>query len=174
MSDRERDAKEVYRAHPTPDEIDEVLEQRGIATLGTMNEDGSIHLAYVIFLHADGKLYFETSSVTRKARNVRDRNRATLLVEGRASTGRSLMVAAEGTARVISGREADEMNHRIRAKYVKPESLDGIDRAYGRFDDLAIEITPSRWRSWTNSLLRAEAQKEISGSYGDVWLPDDE
>jgi len=174
MGDRERDAIEVYRAHPTPDEIDEVLEQRGIATLGTMNGDGSIHLTYVIFLHADGKLYFETSSVTRKARNVRDRNRATLLVEGRASTGRSLMVAAEGTARVISGREADEMNHRIRAKYVKPESLDGIDRAYGRFDDVAIEITPSRWRSWTNSLLRAEAQKEISGSYGDVWLPDDE
>ena len=174
MSATQPDARKVYRAHPNPGEIDEVLGQRGIATLGTLNEDGSIHLAYVIFLHEEGRLYIETSSVTRKARNARDRNRATLLVEGRASTGRSLMVAAEGTARVIGGREAEEINHRIRAKYVRPESLEGIDRAYGRFDDVAIEITPSRWRSWTNSLLRAEAQKEISGSYGDVWLADDE
>lgn len=174
MSGSELDAKAVYRTHPTADEIAEVLEQRGIATLGTLNEDGSVHLAYVIFLHEGGRLYFETSSVTRKARNVRDRARATLLTEGRASTGRSLMVAAEGMARVISGPEAGEINHRIRAKYVKPDALEGIDRAYGRFDDVAIEITPSRWRSWANSLLRAEAQKEISGSYGDVWLPDDE
>jgi len=167
------DAREVYRTHPTPDEIAEVLAQRGIATLGTLNEDGSVHLAYVIFLHEGGRLYLETSSVTRKARNARDRGRATLLTEGRASTGRSLMVAAEGAARVISGAEAQEIGHRVRAKYVTPEALDGIDRAYGRFEDVAIEIIPDRWRSWTNSLLRAEAEKEISGSYGDVWIPDD-
>jgi PPOX class probable F420-dependent enzyme len=173
MGRTEPDAREVYRAHPTADETAEVLEQRGIATLGTLNEDGSVHLTYVIFLHEDGKLYFETSSVTRKARNARDRGRATLLTEGRASTGRSLMVAAEGVARLISGPEAEAINHRIRAKYVTADALDGIDRAYGRFDELAIEITPERWRSWTNSLLRAEAEKEIAGSYGDVWLPDE-
>jgi len=164
------DAKDVYRTHPTPGEVAEVLEQRGIATLGTLNEDGSIHLAYIMFLHEGGRLYLETSSVTRKARNAKDRGQASLLVEGWASTGRSLMVAAEGAARIISGAEAVAINHRIRAKYVKPEALDGIDRAYGRFDDIAIEITPARWRSWTNTLLRAEAEKEISGSYGDVWL----
>jgi PPOX class probable F420-dependent enzyme len=173
MSDAEPDAREVYRIHPTSDEIAEVLDQRGIATLGTINEDGSVHLTYVIFLHEGGRLYFETSSVTRKARNVGDRGRATLLTEGRASTGRSLMVAAEGAARVITGPEAEAINHRIRAKYVKPEALDGIDRAYGRYDDVAIEITPARWRSWTNTLLRAAAEQEIEGSYGDVWLPDE-
>lgn len=168
------DAKDVYTTHPTDDEIAEVLAQRPIATLGTLNEDGSVHLAYVMFLHEAGRLYLETSSVTRKARNVRDRGRASLLIEGWASTGRSLMVSAEGEARVIAGTGAQEINHRIRAKYVKADALEGIDRAYGRFDDVAIEITPTRWRSWTNTLLRAEAEKEISGSYGDVWLPDDE
>jgi nitroimidazol reductase NimA-like FMN-containing flavoprotein (pyridoxamine 5'-phosphate oxidase superfamily) len=167
------DAKDVYRVHPSPEEIAEVLEQRGIATLGTLNEDGSVHLAYVMFLHEDGRLYFETASVTRKARNVQQRGRASLLTEGWASTGRSLMIAAEGEARVIRGAEAAEVNHRIRSKYVKAEALDGIDRAYGRFDDIAIEITPARWRSWTNTLLRAEAEKEISGSYGDAWLDDE-
>ncbi|HEX9634464.1 MAG TPA: pyridoxamine 5'-phosphate oxidase family protein [Candidatus Limnocylindria bacterium] len=167
------DAKDVYRTHPTADEIADVLQHREIATLGTLNGDGSVHLTYVIFLHEDGRLYLETSSVTRKARNALRRGHASLLVQGRASSGRTLMVSAEGQARVIDGEQAHEINHRIRAKYVKPEELAGIDRAYGRFDDVAIEITPTRWRSWTNEVLREETQKEIAGDYGDVWLSDD-
>jgi len=97
------DPKQVYRARPTPDEIAEVLAKRLVATVGTLNEDGSIHLAYVIFLHHDGRMYFETSSVTRKARNAERRGWASMIVQGRASTGRSLMVAGEGTARVLRG-----------------------------------------------------------------------
>jgi hypothetical protein len=40
------DATTVYRAHPTQAEIDDVLALRGSAAVGTLNEDGSIHLAY--------------------------------------------------------------------------------------------------------------------------------
>jgi nitroimidazol reductase NimA-like FMN-containing flavoprotein (pyridoxamine 5'-phosphate oxidase superfamily) len=168
------DARDVYRSHPTDAEIADVLELREVATLGTVNEDGSVHLAYAIFLHEDGRLYLETSSVTRKARNASRRGHASLLVQGRASTGRTLMVAAEGRARVITGDEAHEIRRRILAKYVKPEALAGIHRAFGRFDDVAIEITPVRWRSWTNTVLRREAEREIAGPYSEVWLPDDE
>jgi PPOX class probable F420-dependent enzyme len=166
------DATTVYRAHPTQAEIDEVLGQRRSAALGTLNEDGSIHLTYVIFLHEDGRLYLETASVTRKARNVAARPQASMLIQGPASTGRSLMVAAEGSARVIEGAEAHAINHRLRAKYIRPGALDAIDRAWGRFDDVAIEITPRRWRSWTGELLHAETEKELDGSYDDAWLPD--
>jgi PPOX class probable F420-dependent enzyme len=166
------DAAAVYRAHPTQDEIDEVLAQREIATVGTFNEDGSIHLAYVIYLYEDGRLFFETSSVTRKARNAAARPRASFIVSGRASTGRSLMVAAEGTARVIDGPEAQAINHRLRERYIVPDALDAIDRAWGRFDDVTVEISPVRWRSWTNAVLKAESEKELDGSYGDAFLPD--
>ena len=166
------DATTVYRAHPTQAEIDEVLGQRRSAALGTFNEDGSIHLTYVIFLYQDGRLYLETASVTRKARNVAARPQASMLIQGPASTGRSLMVAAEGTARVIEGAEANAINHRLRAKYIRPGALDAIDRAWGRFDDVAIEIKPLHWRSWTGDVLHAETQKELDGSYDDAWLPD--
>jgi PPOX class probable F420-dependent enzyme len=167
------DAEQVYRAHPTPAEIAEVLAKRLVATVGTLNEDGSIHLAYVLFLHHDGKLYFETSSVTRKARNADQRGRASMIVQGGASTGRSLMVTAEGTATVLRGARAHDLNHRLRAKYIRPGALDGIDRAWGRLDDVAVEITPTRWRSWTGSVLHDETRKELTGSYEDAWLPDD-
>ena len=105
----------------------------------------------MLFLHHDGRLYFETASVTRKARNAARGGWASMLVQGRASTGRNLMVSAEGTARVLDGPEAQDLNHRLRAKYIKPEALDGVDRAWGRLDDVAVEITPRRWRSWTGT-----------------------
>jgi len=35
------DPKQVYRARPTSDEIAEVLAKRLVATVGTLNEDGS-------------------------------------------------------------------------------------------------------------------------------------
>jgi PPOX class probable F420-dependent enzyme len=167
------DAEQVYRAHPTSDEIAEVLAQRQVAAVGTLNADGSIHLAYVLFLHDDGRMYFETASVTRKARNAARRGWASMLVQGPASTGRNLMVTAEGTARVITGDEAQEINHRLRAKYIKPAALTGIDRAWGRLDDVTVEITPKQWRSWTGSVLHSETRKELTGSYEDAWLTSD-
>jgi hypothetical protein len=38
---------------------------------------------------------------------------------------------------------------------------------------VAIEITPTRWRSWTNTKLRELAEAEIGeGRYGEVWEDD--
>ncbi|HEY1387810.1 MAG TPA: hypothetical protein VGF38_04630 [Ktedonobacterales bacterium] len=39
------EARQVYRARPTTEEIADVLSQRLEAAVGTLNEDGSIHLA---------------------------------------------------------------------------------------------------------------------------------
>jgi PPOX class probable F420-dependent enzyme len=166
------DAKAVYRAHPTREEIDDVLGQRLSAAVGTINDDGSVHLAFVIFLFDQGRLYLETSSTTRKARNAVARPTASMLVQGVAATGRHLMVSAEGPARVLSGDEAHAVNHRLRAKYIKPEALDAVDRAWGKLDDVAIEISPERWRSWTGGLFHEETQRELDMPYDDAWLPD--
>jgi hypothetical protein len=168
------DVARVYRARPHDDEIADVLGQRLAATVGTLNADGSVHLAYVIFLHADGRLYFETSSTTRKARNATERGRLSMIVQGRAATGRSLMVAAEGEARVLVGDEARRINHRLRAKYIKPSALADIDRSWDRLDDIAVELTPHRWRSWTGSVLHEVTGRDLSVPYEEAWLTDDE
>ncbi len=90
------DAIEVYRDHPTEEEIDSVLAKRTSAAVGTLNPDGSVHLSYVIFLHDQGQIWFETSSVTRKARNLSRDGRVSILVQGTAATGRHLMTSIEG------------------------------------------------------------------------------
>jgi hypothetical protein len=165
-------AKSIYRAHPTQDEIDDVLGQRLSAAVGTLNDDGSIHLAYVIFLFEEGRFYFETSSVTRKARNAAARDHASIVVQGTASTGRSLMVAAEGRPRVLRGDEAREINGRIRRKYMQPDAVPDVATSWDRFDDVAVKISPVRWRSWTGSELARVTEKVVGRPYDDIWLPD--
>jgi general stress protein 26 len=51
----------------------EILSRRLIASLGTENDDGSIHLTAVWYLFEGGCLYVATSSHSRKARNVPSR-----------------------------------------------------------------------------------------------------
>ena len=37
-------AEDVYRDHPDPEEIADVLTRREAAALGTLNPDGTVHL----------------------------------------------------------------------------------------------------------------------------------
>jgi nitroimidazol reductase NimA-like FMN-containing flavoprotein (pyridoxamine 5'-phosphate oxidase superfamily) len=167
-------ADDVYREHPTDAEVADVLEQRMAGALGTVNADGTVHLTYVLFLHEDGRLYVETSSVTRKARNIERRPTASLLVQGAASTGRNLMVAGEGPARVLHGETAQEINRRLRAKYLVEAAREPIERAWSKLDDVALELRPDRWRSWTGTLLHREATQELGPTmtYEDAWIAD--
>jgi PPOX class probable F420-dependent enzyme len=166
------DAIEVYRDHPTEEEVVSVLARRTSAAVGTLNRDGSIHLSYVIFLHDRGRVWFETSSVTAKARNLSRDSRVSILVQGTAATGRHLMTAIEGTARLLTGDEAAAAKRRLRAKYIKPEALDDLGRAWDRFDDVVVEVVPTRTRSWTGSVLHAETQAALSVDYDDIWIDD--
>ena len=165
-------AAEIYRAHPTQAEIDDVLDQRLTTALGTLNEDGSVHLTYLLFLWENGRFFLETASSTRKARNIAARGQASLLIHGTAATGRSVMIECEGTARLIDLPEAHETNHRIRAKYVLPDAMELLDAAWGRFDDVSIEVTPVRWRSWTGAVLASATEAEMGRPYEGIWKPD--
>jgi nitroimidazol reductase NimA-like FMN-containing flavoprotein (pyridoxamine 5'-phosphate oxidase superfamily) len=166
--------QEIYLATATPEEIEELLTRRLTATIGTLNDNGSIHLAFVIFLYEDGLMYFETSSTTRKARNIRARPTASFILQGEVSSGRRIMAENEGSARLIEGGRALEINHRLRAKYVNDHALDRIDHAWNQFDDVAVEITPGpRWRSWCGEVFSEETATAMGGNLEAVWRPDD-
>jgi PPOX class probable F420-dependent enzyme len=165
------DATEIYRAKPTQDEIDEVLATRSRAAVATLNADGSVHLSYVIFLWEDDRFYCETSSVTRKARNLADRPTASFLLDGRASTGQTVMLEAEGTGRVVVGADAESINLRLREKYIR-EAMDEVNEVWSGLDDVAMEITPLRWRSWSGGALASATNERISTSWEEIWRQD--
>lgn len=158
-------AEHAYRANAAQQDIERHLERRLKCTIGTLNPDGSIHLAFVIFLWENGKLYFETSSLTKKARNVTANPTASFAFE----SGDGFMAMAEGTARIIEGPEAHSINARLREKYLTDEAVDSVGAAWGEIDDVAIEITPVRWRSWDSSNFHRMSGDAADGLSRERW-----
>lgn len=161
-------ADDVYLARVAPEVIERHLDRPITATIGTLNGDGSIHLAFVLFLWRDGKLYFETASMTKKARNVASRRTASFAIEGK-----GFMAMAEGEGRLIEGAEAHAINLELRRKYLTEEAVSTVGAAWGSVDDVAVEITPFRWRSWSNEKLN-ELGKAAAGELppSEWWLQD--
>ena len=132
----------------------EFLNGRFIASLGTQNEDGSVHLTAVWYLFEDGCLYVATSSRSRKARNVLSRPKASLMVDVRTPASERGLVAV-CTAAVIRDESSKEINARIHSRYMSEAALSD-PRAGGTMaamDDITLKLTPTGWYTWDMRIL---------------------
>jgi len=135
-----------------------LLSGRYIATLGTENTDGSIHLTAVWYLFEDGSLFFATSSKSRKARNIAARPKASLMIDAR-RPGTERGVNAAGRAELISGSQSREMNRRIHSRYLSAAAISDphVGPVFESFDDVTIRLTPVSWTVWDMAVLDAQA-----------------
>jgi PPOX class probable F420-dependent enzyme len=136
----------------------ELLRGRHIASLGTENPDGSIHLTAVWYLFEDGCLYVATSSKTQKGRNVAARPKASLMVDVR-KPGAERGVTATGKVDVISGKQSQEINRRIHSRYLSAGAISDphVGPVFASFDDVTIRLTPTSWITWDMAVLDAQA-----------------
>lgn len=136
----------------------EMLQRRLIATLGTENSDGSIHLTAVWYLFDEGHFFVATSSRTRKAQNVFARTKISLMVDVR-KPGSERGVTAVGRAELISDHRSKELNSRIHSRYLSPAAIADpqIGPGFAAFDDVTIQITPESWFTWDMATLDAQA-----------------
>jgi general stress protein 26 len=137
-----------------PSGAQEILSGRLIASLGTENDDGSIHLTAVWYLFERGCLYVATSSHSRKARNVQSRPTASLMVDIR-KPGSERGLVAIGRADVIARESSREMNARIHHRYLSEAAL-ADPRAGGTMaamDDITLRLTPKYWYAWDMAML---------------------
>ncbi len=65
-----------------PETMEEFLARRHVAALATHNRDGSIQTAAVWYLHEGDSIYIATPGGSVKARNVRERGSASVMVDG--------------------------------------------------------------------------------------------
>jgi nitroimidazol reductase NimA-like FMN-containing flavoprotein (pyridoxamine 5'-phosphate oxidase superfamily) len=135
-----------------------ILQGRYIASLGTENEDGTIHLTAVWYLFEDGYFSVATSSKSRKARNVAARPKASLMVDVR-KPGAERGVTAAGTVDLISGKESQEINRRIHSRYMSAAAMSDpyVGPVFASFDDVTLRIAPVSWSSWDMPELDAQA-----------------
>src|SRR5579863_5841555 len=102
--------------------LHDFLQRRLIATLGTENSDGSIHLTAVWFLFEENSFYIATSSKTKKARNILGKPKASLMVDMRKpGTERGLTAACK--AQLLSGDRSKQLNRRIHSRYLSAAAM---------------------------------------------------
>ncbi len=135
-----------------------LLTGRYIATLGTENADGSIHLTAVWYLSESGSLYIATSSRTQKARNVAAQPEASLMVDAR-KPGTERGVTAAGKVEVISGSQSHEINRRIHDGYLGAAAISDphVGPVFASFDDVTIRLIPTSSITWDMAVLDAQA-----------------
>jgi PPOX class probable F420-dependent enzyme len=154
-----------------------VLRGRGTATIGTVGPDGLPHLAPVWFVFDDdGTVGFESSSTTRKVRNVARTGSASVLAKGTADDGGTLTVLGQGSARVVVGAEARAIARRVRRKYLSDEGMGPVSSLLDRIDDVAVELRPSRWVAWNTSMVNdaIRALPDYSEDSWDRWFLHDQ
>jgi|SRR5271163_482424 len=134
------------------------LDGRFIATLGTENADGTIHLTAVWYLFEDGGFFVATSSKSRKARNVAARPKASLMIDVRRPAAER-GVTVSGRAELISGEPSREVNRRIHTRYMSATAISDphVGPVFESFDDVTIRLKPVSWTTWDMKVLDAQA-----------------
>ena len=138
--------------------FNDLLRGRYVATLGTENADGTIHLTAVWYLFEDGCLFIATSSKTQKAHKVIARPKASLMVDAR-KPGKERGVTASGRVELVSGGESQEINRRLHSRYLSAAAMADpqVGPVFASFDDVTIRLTPVSWIAWDMAVLDAQA-----------------
>ncbi len=135
------------------DEVRSFLNERRCAVLATHDPDGGMHLTPIWFLFDHDSFYFESSSKSRKVKNVARSASVSVVVDARAP-GRERWVSASGQVEILRNGEAQAINARIRRRYLAPEALDGpIEAELAAADDVTLRLAPTAWRSWTAPIM---------------------
>jgi PPOX class probable F420-dependent enzyme len=65
----------------TDEELVSFFEQAQFARLGTINEDGTIHITPIFFKYDDGQILMATQDPSRKIRNIKRNNNVSVLID---------------------------------------------------------------------------------------------
>jgi len=136
--------------------LQEWLQGRYIATLGTENADGTIHLTAVWYLFEDGHFFIATSSKSRKARNIAARAKASLMVDVR-KPGAERGVNGAGKAELVSGEQSGKINRRIHSRYMGAQQQWPIPTSglclqrltMSLYESHAVRGSAGTWQCWT-------------------------
>jgi PPOX class probable F420-dependent enzyme len=132
--------------HEPTDDMRDFLGRQTYATLATHNADGSMHVVPIVCRFDGQRFLMATASTTRKARNVAARPAVTVTVDDRAEIR---WVSARGTAELIRGRTAHELNQSLYRLWMTDEGLAVVGAHMAGIEDVTIAVTPAAWQAWS-------------------------
>ena len=132
----------------------DVLRKRVYAVLATMKPDGSSHTIPVGFAFDGERLFIPSGSGTRKVRNIEADPRVRVLVQAPpAAMGGDGWVAADGTAHIVGGDEAQRLNRMASDRYLTEAGQATYEEVMGPIMDVTIVVRPERWQMWSDSMM---------------------
>ena len=143
-----------------------LLEARLIASLATLNADGSVHVVPMWFLRDGEALLIPTNHATRKAKNLERDPRATVMIDDSRGAFEICGVTLVGRVEIVRVPESFELNRRIHLKYLTERGL-ALEpvRGYLSTDDITLRFLPERMTSFD---MRGTEQARLlleSGEY---------
>jgi hypothetical protein len=136
---------EYQTPHGLSDDIRQLVMEQSSVTLGTINPDGSPHMTLLLFsLDSNDRLHLPTPRTTRKVRNILKRPTVTALV-----TIDGGWASCTGHARIVEGDEAAHLNLGVRERLFTETGVATMGRFLEAHEDVTIEISPTKWLSWT-------------------------
>ena len=123
------------------DDRDAFLREAHVAVLATLDRDGAPHAAPIWYLYEDGAFVMITGRTSRKARNIRWRADATLVVDRRTLPYYAVM--ARGRAEIGPAPSRD-LHRRMAVRYLGEEmGREYHERRYSE-EAVTIRLVPER------------------------------
>jgi PPOX class probable F420-dependent enzyme len=134
----------------------ELLSARLIASLATLNADGTAHVVAMWFLWDGAAIVSPTSRRTRKAKNLARDPRATVMIDDSRGGFDLRGLTIVGRAELVEPPESLELNREVHRKYVTDQGL-ALEpvRSYLSTDDVTVRVRPTKVSAWD---LRNTAQ----------------
>lgn len=128
------------------EELVTFFDQRTIARLGTLNEDGTIHMTPVFFRYVDGQIWMASQEPSRKIRNIKRDNRVTVLIDRTEVPFKGALIygAAELDFEDVIAKRVTIFERRIS----REEGETYARRLSNKWPCVIIRITPTRIASF--------------------------
>jgi len=133
----------------TDEELESFLGHALFARLGTINEDGTIHIAPVFFKYDAGQILMATQDPSRKVRNIKRNNNVTVLIDTTEVPFKGVLVYGtaeldyEDVIRKRVGIFERRLSHEEAETYAR--------RLSGKWRCVIVRITPVRIASFDYS-----------------------
>lgn len=130
----------------TQDEIEALLSQPLLAKICSLNEDGTIHIAPLLFGYADGEILLGTQEITLKVRNIKQNSNVTVLVDTPDRPAKGVIIY--GKAR-LDYDNVIEKRVSIFSKYMPVEQAQGFAQALAnKWQPVIVRVKPHRFVSY--------------------------
>jgi hypothetical protein len=131
------------------DELDSFLALPLLARICTLNKDGSIHIAPLLFKQVDGYILLGTQDISRKARNVSRNPNVTVMIDDPIPPAKGVLIYGEA---VLDYEDVSEKRVAIFEKY-------------GRSREQAAATTQALAGKWKAVIIRVRPRRFVSFDY---------